>query len=649
MAADDAFYRRFFEVLPDAAFVVDPRIDRFLDVSDASVVLYGRTKEELLTVPAVSLSAEPEATRAALDAAAASVHQRLHRRADGTTFLVEASTQRLEWDGRVLVVGVTRDVSAEQRFEAELSERRALIDAAFHKSPLLLSLSVFPERRHVLVNETFCEVSGFSREELIGHSSVELGIVDPVEVKPLEAVLRESGGLNGVEFVIHSRTRGVVNVRLWSKVIDTREGPRLFTAAEDLTARKEAEAAREFLHRRLLRIADRLPGVIFQFRMRPDGSVGFPFASRAQKDLYGVEPADVKEDGRPAFAAVHPDDLPAVFESIQRSARDLSPWRLEHRVRGADGRWRWLEGNAMPEREADGSILWNGFIEDVSARKANEAALRQSDERFHLAMEATRDALWERDLVTGHLSISPHFARSLGYEPDAFAGGTHYVHPDDLPRVEAASRPCIEGRAERFEVEYRVRASDGSWRWFLTRGKCIARDAGGRATRLLGTNADITERKASQLSLAQTERLASTGLIAGGMAHEINNPLASVHANLDALAAELPNVATAALKALAALKARGGEVALVRALELELSHFDELLTATNEALDGARRIRKISHGLGTFARPERPERTPVDVNEAIESAATMAHREVTARAQLVKDLGPLPPVRGSEG
>jgi PAS domain S-box-containing protein len=540
MSADDAFYRRFFEVLPDAAFIVDPRSERLLDVSEASAALYGRTRDELLAMPVTGLSAEPEATRAALEVAASGVHVRLHRRADGSTVLVEASTQRLEWDGRVLVAGVTRDVSTQQRFEAELRERRALIDASFHKSPLLLSISVFPERRHVLVNETFCEVSGFSREELVAHSSVELGLVDPVEVKALEAELRDSGRLNGTEFVIHSRTRGPVNVRFWSKVLDTREGPRLFTAAQDITARKEAESARALLHHRLLRIADRLPGVLFQFRMRPDGAVRFPFASRAQKELYGVEPADVKEDGRSAFAGVHPEDLPAVFESIQRSARDLSPWRLEHRVRGPDGQLRWLEGNAVPEREPDGSTLWNGFIEDVTARKANEAALRKSEERFQLALEATRDALWERDLVTGQLSMSPHFARSLGYEPETFRGGPEYLHPDDRPRVEAAARPCIEGRAERFEVEYRVRASDGSWRWFLTRGKCIARDESGQATRLLGTNADITERKASQLSLAQTERLASTGLIAAGMAHEINNPLASVLAILVALAAELP-------------------------------------------------------------------------------------------------------------
>jgi len=122
-----------------------------------------------------------------------------------------------------------------------------------------------------------------------------------------------------------------------------------------------------------------------------------------------------------------------------------------------------------------------------------------------------------------------------------------------------------------------------------------------------------------------------------------------VHTNLDSLASDLPRVAALTRRALEALRAKGGDEAVARALGGEVDRFDELLTATTEALDGAHRIRKISRGLGTFARAESAEHEPVDVNEAIESAATMAQGELKSRARLVKDLSRLPAVRGSEG
>ena len=156
---------------------------------------------------------------------------------------------------------------------------------------------------------------------------------------------------------------------------------------QENTARIKAAAAMEEALDRLHKIADRLPGVVYQYRLRPDGSSCFPFASEGLKDIYLVNPEDVAEDATPVFNILHPDDVAEVTSSIMASAADLTLWRHEYRVKYDDGTERWLSGNAMPQREPDGSVLWHGFISDITARKHSEEQLHESEQRFSLFMD----------------------------------------------------------------------------------------------------------------------------------------------------------------------------------------------------------------------------------------------------------------------
>jgi len=120
-------------------------------------------------------------------------------------------------------------------------------------------------------------------------------------------------------------------------------------------------------------LAQRVPGVIYQFQMFPDGRSCFPFASDGLWTIYEVTPEEVREDAGPVFRRLHPDDAAAIVQSITESAASLAPWNAEYRVILPTQGLRWREGNAQPERLADGSVLWHGCITDVTARKEAEA------------------------------------------------------------------------------------------------------------------------------------------------------------------------------------------------------------------------------------------------------------------------------------
>jgi PAS domain S-box-containing protein len=151
----------------------------------------------------------------------------------------------------------------------------------------------------------------------------------------------------------------------------------------------------------------------------------------------------------------------------------------------------------------------------VASRRANAdlkqltCSLRKSEERFSLAMQATRDGLWDWSLSADEVYYSPGYVTMLGYAPGELpahaSSWMDRVHPEDKEAALKANMDCIENRRDGFEVEFRMQAKNGEWRWILGRGRVVSREANGRANRVVGTHTDITERKQAEEALRESE------------------------------------------------------------------------------------------------------------------------------------------------
>ena len=149
-----------------------------------------------------------------------------------------------------------------------------------------------------------------------------------------------------------------------------------------------------------------------------------------------------------------------------------------------------------------GGLLLGLFLQREQIAKE---ALRFSEERLHLAMEATSDGLWDWDLPTGSVYFSPRWQEMLGFElgemDPTHAAWNALVHPDDFARVQAGYAAVLKGEQKHGEVEYRIRTRTGDWIWVLDRGKVVERNQNGRPVRMIGTATEITASKEAQAEL----------------------------------------------------------------------------------------------------------------------------------------------------
>ena len=296
-----------------------------------------------------------------------------------------------------------------------------------------------------------------------------------------------------------------------------------------------------------------------------------------------------------------------------------APRPFETIVIGGGGRH--IDVEVLQSRvQLKGRTLSVAFLFDISARKATELALRQSEARFRVLIDGAPDGV---AILRGPniAFLNAAAARMLGAESaDAALGKpiTSFLHPDDAELAATRIGQLYRTGARLPEpAEYRSRSREGQELYVEI--SAIPTEYQGQPA-VLAFARDVTERKAIQARMVEADRLAALGVLSAGIAHEINNPLAYLLLNLEYLSRELPT------------------------LPQDPHKLDALMVRVKDACHGAERVASIVRDLRTFVRADEDARGPVDVRAALESALNIAGNEIKQKATLVRDYDSIPPV-----
>lgn len=505
----------------------------FVDVNDKWVEVTGYALHQVLGRTAMDVgfwgdvNERAQWLQAASRGAAFPVLEKAFVRPDGERRMLQHSATQVDIGSTQYLLAYLRDVTADYANAAELLASEQLLKAAntrleqqvkvFEEMEGLAAVGYWigvPDTGEVVWSAGLYRMSGLAPGSVAAFAQCVALVQEEDLFRLIRAHRRRDGQV--VEYRWRHPDGGVRWVRTRVRRWHPQPGVvRDLGVVQDITAEREAASALkdrlEFIHK----ITSRAPGIIFQLQRTVRREYRFLYIAEPLHEIYrGLTVREVMEDPTSALSLHHPDDLPAYFASIDASARELSPWQHEYRLCLPGGETRWILGQATPELLADASMVWSGFLTDVTERRRAQEHLAASETRFRALTELSSDWYWEQDAEFRFVRVDGNTnggQRSL--LEAAMLGKTRWESGAEGVTASQWAMHRADLLAHRTFQDFQLqrRLVDGSTIWSAISGAPFF-DSNGRFAGYRGIGRDITERKRDE---DRIERLAFYDALTG--------------------------------------------------------------------------------------------------------------------------------------
>jgi PAS domain S-box-containing protein len=406
-------------------YIFDIKTLKFIFINNSAFNNLGYTRDELFNLTPIDIKPEINFDKfnriisPLLNNETNQIYfETIHQRKDETTYPVSVNLQITDFEGKKCFVAFINDITERRKNEKEINERTLELNNFFDCALDLLCIAN-TDGYFIRLNKEWENVLGYKIEELENQKFVDF--IHPEDLEPTIKTIRELSDQNKIiNFVNRYKCKN--GDYKWIEWKSYPYGNKIYAAARDITEKRLFDEKLQKSINLLNNIAAQVPGVVYQYRLFPDGSSCFPYSSPGMYDIYEVTSEEVVIDASKVFTRIHPDDYDYIVESITYSSKNQTLYSSDFRVILPKQGLRWRHCDAKPELLDDGSTLWHGIITDITEKKLAEEKIREQQLLFETMFNTINDGVVITDTNKQIMFANAGMKSTFGYLPEELIG-----------------------------------------------------------------------------------------------------------------------------------------------------------------------------------------------------------------------------------